>query len=127
MALDITQFVIIALENQILLEDIGGNMNNEEQWTKIINKIYNEIPVIKNYKPPMDFDKWEEILGEDIESTYEYNEEEVDKMLDVKWIALARVKDDIGIKYNGEEVFIEDSSRIKMLLDHNLIIRKDKL
>lgn len=92
-----------------------------------VNKINNKRPIIKDYMPPMDFDKWEEILGEDIESTYEYNEEEVDKMLDVKWIALARVKDDIGIKYNGEEVFIEDSSRIKMLLDHNLIIRKDKI
>lgn len=90
-----------------------------------VNKINNERPVIKNYIPPMDFDKWEEILGEDIKSTYEYNEEEVNKMLDVKWIALARVKDDIGIKYNGEEVFIENSSRIKMLLDHNLIRRKD--
>lgn len=101
-------------------------MNNEEQWAKIINKINNERPAIKGYTPPMDFDKWEEILGEDINSEYEYNEEETEKMLDVKWIALARVRDDIDVKYNGEEVFIEDSSRIKMLLDHNLIIRKDK-
>lgn len=92
-----------------------------------VNKINNERPVVKDYQPPMDFDKWEEILGEDIESTYEYNEEETEKMLDVRWVALARVKDDEGIKYNGDEVFIEDSSRVKMLLDRNLIKRKDKI
>lgn len=91
-----------------------------------VNKINNERPIVKDYKPPMDFDKWEEIFGKDINSEYEYNKEETDKMLDVKWIALARVRDDIDVKYRGEEVFIEDSSRIKMLLDHHQIIRKDK-
>ena len=96
------------------------DMNNLD-----VDKIYNKRPIIKDYQPPMNFDKWEEILGEDTNIKYEYNEDETNKMLDVKWIALARVKDDIDIKYNGEEVFIESSSRIKMLLDHNLIIRKE--
>lgn len=32
-----------------------------------VNKIYNNIPIVKGYKPPMDVEKWEDILGEDIE------------------------------------------------------------
>jgi len=103
-----------------------GYVVNFDMSNLDVNKIYNKIPVIKNYKPPMDFDKWEDILGEDLKEEYEYNEEETKKMIDLKWIALARVKDDNGIKYKGEEVFIEDSTRIRLLLDHNLIIRKDK-
>jgi glycosyltransferase involved in cell wall biosynthesis len=87
-----------------------------------INKIVNNKPTFQNYQPPMDFDKWEAILGEDTQG-YEYNEEYANKIINVRWKATARVKDDVGIKYADEEVFIADSSRIRMLVNHNLIRR----
>lgn len=47
-------------------------------------------------------------------------------MINVKWIALSRVKDDEGVKFKGEEVFIDCSTRLRLLLDRNLIVRKEK-
>lgn len=88
-----------------------------------VNKIYKDKPIIKNYKPPMDFDKWEEILGEDTQN-YQYDEKATNEMLNLKWIALARVRDDEGVKYKGDDVFVEDTLRLRLLLTHNLIMRK---
>lgn len=124
--------VPVIVTNIPVLKELGvedgkqGYVLNFDMSNLDVNKINNERPIVKGYKPPMDFDKWEEILGPDVEEKYERNEEEVHKLIDLEWIALARVKDDEGVKYLGEEVFIEDSSRLRMLLTHGLIIRKDK-
>ena len=96
---------------------LNFDMNNLD-----IHKIANNKPIIKDYQPPMDFDKWEVILGEDTQG-YEYDEEYANEIINVRWKATARVKDDIGIKYADEEVFIADSSRIRMLVNRNLIRR----
>lgn len=102
-----------------------GHILNFDMSNLDVEKIYRDKPVIKNYKPPMDIDKWDIILGKDIKNIYVYNEEETLKAIDVRWIALARVKDDEGVKFLGEEVVIEDSTRLRLLLDHNLIVRKE--
>lgn len=117
---------IPVLEELGVIDGIHGYVLEFDMSNLDVVKINENRPIIENYKPPMDIDKWETILGEDTEEPYVYNEEETNKMINVRWIALSRVADDISVKYRGEEIFIEDSSRIRMLLDHNLIIRKDK-
>ena len=107
-------------------DGVHGYILNFDMSNLDVEKIYRDKPIIKNYIPPMDIDKWETILGKDIKDIYVYDEEETLKKINVRWIALARVKDDEGVKFDGEEVFIEDSTRLRLLLDHNLIIRKDK-
>lgn len=89
-----------------------------------INKVYNNIPVVKDYVPPMDFDKWETIFGEDIENGYKYTPEQEKEVLSNTFIATARVVDDVGVKYEGEETILGSHERIRMLLSRGLIKRR---
>ena len=79
--------------------------------------------VLKRLSKYGNFEKWEKILGKDIENGYVYDEEHANSLIESKWIALKRVRDDEGVKYNGSEVFIESHERIRMLLNHNIIRR----
>ena len=114
---------IPVLEELGIKDKVHGYILDFDMSNLNVKDIYENIPIIKDYKPPMDFDKWEDILGEDTEN-FECNEEEVQKLINERWIALQRIRDDLGVKYGGEEIFIESSARIRQLLDHNLIVRK---
>jgi glycosyltransferase involved in cell wall biosynthesis len=113
-----------------VLKELGvkdqGYILNFDMSNLDVNKIYNEIPIVKDYQPPMDFDKWETIMGGDLETEYQYDEEYIKQLLNVEWVAKARVVDDDGVKFLGEVVNVASSSRIRQLVSHGLIERVGK-
>jgi glycosyltransferase involved in cell wall biosynthesis len=93
---------------------------------KVIEQMFDKIP---KYKPiiPDNISAWHKWLGKETISNYEFDGEEVDDKLEDKWVALVRIRDE---KRNfiepGEEPYLVSSERIRVLLDNNMIKRKEE-
>jgi glycosyltransferase involved in cell wall biosynthesis/uncharacterized protein YlbG (UPF0298 family) len=98
------------------------DMKNLEE---VIDKMKN-IPKVKPIKPNH-AKKWESLLGEEKKSDYVYCENEPIEQIEDKWIVTYKwVKDDAGQRVEeGKEATITSSERIRVLLEHGMIRRKD--
>ena len=97
------------------------DLSNMDEVIKKMKNIPKFKPIIKDFSK-----QWEKYLGEKTTSSYEFGGGLMTETILDKWVALTMIRDDRDEQIpEGGEPYLASSERIRVLLDHNMIKRKD--
>ena len=124
---------VVCTDFQSAKEDVEDGVNgfilkkDLSNMDEVINKMYDKDLKGFTYNKKDSVKQWEKHFGKHQKSNYVYDEDEDETIYEAPlytFIALHRIKDEEGnIKKIGEEVKLQDSTRIKLLFDAKLIKR----